>query len=119
VVALSPVIDLDTRSAKAIAELDNASGDWKLGDFVSARLMAGEQEVKLLVQREALQTVKGKKVVFVSGRGGFTVRSVTTGREDSRNVEVLNGLDFSETIAIANTFTLKAEAGKSEAEHDR
>jgi HlyD family secretion protein len=43
VMALSPVIDPDTRSAKAIAELDNTAGDWKLGDFVSARLMAGER----------------------------------------------------------------------------
>ena len=118
VVALSPVIDPDTRSAKAIAELDNTAGHWKLGDFVSARLMAGEQEVNLLVPRSALQTVKGKKVVFVSGRGGFTGRPVTTGREDSRNVEVLDGLDFAETIAIASTFTLKAELGKAEAEHD-
>jgi membrane fusion protein, heavy metal efflux system len=118
VVALSPVIDPDTRSAKAIAELDNASGTWNLGDFVIARLIAGEQEVNLLVPRAAIQGIKGRKSVFVSGRGGFTVRPVTTGREDTRSVEILDGLDFVETIAITNTFTLKAELGKAEAEHE-
>jgi cobalt-zinc-cadmium efflux system membrane fusion protein len=70
VVALSPVIDPDTRSAKAIAELDNTAGDWKLGDFVSGKLIAGEQEANLLVPRVALQTVKGKKVVFVAQGAG-------------------------------------------------
>ena len=118
VVALSPMIDPDTRSAKAIAELDNTSGAWNLGDFVSARLIAGKQEVNLLVPREAIQSIKGKKSVFVSGRGGFTVRPVTPGREDTRSVEILGGLDFAETIAITNTFTLKAELGKAEAEHE-
>ena len=34
----SPVIDPETRSAKAIAEIDNASGAWQLGDFVAAQL---------------------------------------------------------------------------------
>jgi len=117
VIALSPVIDPDTRSAKAIAEIDNTSGAWNLGDFVSARLVTGEHEVNLLVPREAIQRIKGKNAVFVSARGGFTVRPVITGREDSRSVEILDGLDFAEMIAVANTFTLKAELGKAEAEH--
>src|SRR5262249_470076 len=57
IVALSPVIDPDTRSAKAIAELDNKSGEWRLGDYVSARLIAGTQEVNLLVPLDAVQNI--------------------------------------------------------------
>jgi cobalt-zinc-cadmium efflux system membrane fusion protein len=63
-------------------------------------------------------TIDGKKVVFVSEGGGFRARPVTTGREDSISAEVLSGLEFGETIATSNTFTLKAELGKSEAEHE-
>jgi cobalt-zinc-cadmium efflux system membrane fusion protein len=118
VVALSPAIDPDTRSAKAIAEIDNRSGEWKLGDFVSAQLIAGQQAVSLLVPREAIQTVKGAKVVFVSRGGGFKMRPVTTGREVSTNVEIISGLEFAETIATKGTFVLKAELGKAEAEHE-
>jgi cobalt-zinc-cadmium efflux system membrane fusion protein len=62
--------------------------------------------------------VKGSKVVFVGESGGFRVRPVTTGREDSLNVEIVSGLEFGETIATSNTFTLKAELGKAEAEHE-
>jgi len=117
VVALSPVIDPDTRSAKAIAEVDNASGQWKLGDFVAAQLVAAQQEVDLMVPRDAIQIIKGVKAVFISQGGGFKFRPVTTGREDSLNVEILNGLEFGESIAAKNTFVLKAELGKAEAEH--
>lgn len=117
IVILSPVIDPDTRSAKAIAEISNAEKQWKLGDFVSAQLISGRSEANLIVPRDAIQTVKGKKVVFVNEDGGFRMRPVTTGREDSSSVEIVSGLEFGETIATKNTFVLKAELGKAEAEH--
>lgn len=46
------------------------------------------------------------------------MRPVSTGREDSVNAEILSGLEFGETVATKNTFTLKAELGKAEAEHE-
>jgi membrane fusion protein, heavy metal efflux system len=39
------------------------------------------------------------------------------GREDDRDAEIVFGLSAGETIAVRNTFTLKAELGKAEAEH--
>jgi cobalt-zinc-cadmium efflux system membrane fusion protein len=117
IVALSPVIDPDTRAAKAVAEIDNALGAWKLGDFAAVQLIGGPQEANLIVPREALQTIKGLKAVFVSEGEGFKMRAVTTGREDSANIEILGGLAFGEPIATKNTFILKAELGKAEAEH--
>jgi cobalt-zinc-cadmium efflux system membrane fusion protein len=44
-------------------------------------------------------------------------RVVVHGRRDDRAVEVVFGLDAGETIAVANTFVMKAELGKSEAAH--
>ena len=117
IVALSPVIDPDTRSAKAIAEIDNTSGTWKLGDFAAVQLLGGSQEANLIVPRDALLTIRGSKAVFVSEGKGFKMRPVTTGREDSTSIEILSGLEFGETIATKNTFILKAELGKAEAEH--
>jgi len=117
IVALSPGIDPETRAAKAIAQIENALGEWKVGDFVAAQLSAGQHEVNLMVPREAIQTIKGAKAVFVSQGGGFKMRPVTTGREDTVNVEIVTGLEFGETIATKSTFTLKAELGKAEAEH--
>jgi len=118
IVAISPVIDPETRSARAIAEMDNAASEWRLGDYVNALLITGAQDVDLMVPRGAVQSIGGSTAVFVNEGGGFKARPVTTGREDTLNVEILSGLEFGETVAISNTFTLKAELGKAEAEHE-
>jgi cobalt-zinc-cadmium efflux system membrane fusion protein len=118
IVALSPVIDPETRSARAIAEIDNSKGEWQLGDYVRAQLISGRQEVSVAVPRDAIQTINGQKSVFVAEPGGFKARPLTTGREDSQNVEVLSGLKAGENVAVKNTFALKAELGKAEAEHE-
>ena len=47
----------------------------------------------------------------------FEARKVKIGREDDDQVEIVSGLEAGETVAVANTFILKAELGKSEAEH--
>jgi len=118
IVALSPVIDPETRSARAIAEIDNSKGEWQPGDYVRAQLISSRQEAPLVVPRDAIQTINGKPAVFAAQDGGFKAHTVTTGKEDSQNVEILSGLKAGEMIAVKNTFALKAELGKSEAEHE-
>ncbi len=118
IVILSPVIDPDSRSAKAIAEIDNTKREWRLGDFVKAQLISGRIEANLVVPKDAIQTIKSQTAAFVSEEGGFKMRPVTVGREDSTRVEIVSGLEAGETVAVKNTFTLKAELGKAEAEHE-
>lgn len=115
---VSPAIDPETRAAKAIVELDNAQGTWRPGEFANASIATSAQNVALIIPKEALQTIEGKPVLFVQTAKGFEKREVTTGREDSRHIEILSGVTAGEAIAMGNTFTLKAELGKSEAEHE-
>ncbi len=115
---VSPAIDPETRSAKAIIELDNADGKWRPGEFANAAIATSAQDTDLIVPKDAIQTIEGKAVVFVRNDKGFEKRDVTTGREDSRHVEILSGVSFGEQVAVSSTFTLKAELGKSEAEHE-
>lgn len=118
VVVISPAIDVDSRAAKVIAELPNPGGEWRIGAYVNAQLLSGKQDVAVIVPRAALQTIKGTKVVFLSDDDGFRMKPVTIGREDSDNVEILSGLELGQNIATSNTFILKAELGKAEAEHE-
>jgi membrane fusion protein, heavy metal efflux system len=59
----------------------------------------------------------GEKVAFVRNADGFERRDVKTGKSDDESVEVVSGLEPGEEIAVKNTFLLKAELGKGEAEH--
>ncbi len=115
---VSPAIDPETRAAKAIIELENADGKWRPGEFANASIATSAQETDLIVPKEAIQTIEGKPVLFVRSAKGFEKRDVMTGREDSRHIEIVSGVTFGEPVAVTSTFTLKAELGKSEAEHD-
>lgn len=114
---VSPVINPDTRSAKAIIELENPEGKWRSGDYANASIVTDTQEAGMLVPKDAVQMIEGKPFVFVKNGAGFEKRAVVIGKKDNEHIEVASGLSQGEKIAIGNTFVLKAEAGKSEAEH--
>lgn len=114
---LTPALDEATRTATARVELPNLEGQWRPGMFVTARALA-EHEARLVVPTGALQTLKGRDVVFVADEHGVEPRPVTLGHRGETVVEVLSGLEPGARVASANTFLLKAELGKGEAEHE-
>lgn len=117
VIFISPLLDNETRNARVVAEIDNASGRWRPGTFVTASIVVAETGVGVAVPRAALQTIGGENIVFVRTADGFEKREIVLGKGDSTSVEAVFGLDAGEEIAVSNSFVLKAELGKSEAEH--
>jgi cobalt-zinc-cadmium efflux system membrane fusion protein len=117
IVFVSPLIDKDTRSAKVIASLNNAEAKWRPGMFVTAEIPLASRGAVLAVPKAALQTVGGAPMLFVREGQDFVARKVQLGHEDDTQQEIVAGVSAGEIIAVSNTFTLKAELGKSEAEH--
>ena len=115
---VSPLLDRETRNARVIATMPNPDHRWKPGTYVTAEIPLGGTPAQVRVPRQAIQTSHGKPTAFVRTAEGFEARPVRTGREDDEDVEILSGLSAGETIAIANTFTLKAELEKADAEHE-
>ena len=118
VIFVSPLLDRETRNARVIATLPNRDHRWKPGTFITAEVPLAAEPSKILVPKKALQMIKGTPTVFVRDAGGFEARPVRTGREDDDDIEIVSGLAAAETIATVNTFTLKAELEKSDAEHE-
>ncbi|WP_050405616.1 efflux RND transporter periplasmic adaptor subunit [Bradyrhizobium embrapense] len=118
VIFVSPLLDRETRNARVIATMPNKDHRWKPGTFVTAEVPLSGAPSTVMISKKAIQTIKGTPTVFVRDPDGFEARSVRTGREDDDDIEILSGLAAGETIAVQNTFTLKAEVGKDEAEHD-
>jgi membrane fusion protein, heavy metal efflux system len=115
---VSPLLDKETRAARVVASVDNAALKWRPGSFITAEIPTDAAPAAIVVPKTALQSLKGDTVVFVRTAEGFEARKVSIGRQDVRLAEVIAGLDAGEHIATANTFTLKAELGKAEVEHD-
>jgi cobalt-zinc-cadmium efflux system membrane fusion protein len=117
IIFVSPLLDRDTRAARVVASLANPGHVFRPGSFVTAEIPLSQDHAEVMVPKAALQTIKGERVVFVRNDHGFQARKVTIGREDGRAVEIVSGLSAGETVAVSNTFVLKAELGKAEAEH--
>ncbi|MBR1090857.1 efflux RND transporter periplasmic adaptor subunit [Bradyrhizobium manausense] len=112
IVFVSPLLDKDTRTARVVAAIDNADGHWRPGSFVTAAIAIGERAAPVVAPFSAVQNVEGRKAVFVRNKDGFEKRDVVLGQRDGQSVEIISGLAAGETIAVSNTFSLKAELSK-------
>jgi cobalt-zinc-cadmium efflux system membrane fusion protein len=114
---VTPVIDPSTRTATARVVLPNSDGKWRPGLFVTAHVLQPESGA-VVVSKDGIHTFEGKTVVFVATDHAFEPRPVSLGRMGRTKVEVLSGLSKGERYAGANSFLVKAELGKGEAEHE-
>ncbi|MGH1590334.1 efflux RND transporter periplasmic adaptor subunit [Methylobacterium phyllosphaerae] len=118
VIFVSPFLNADTRSARVIVALPNPDLAWRPGTFVTAEVEIAQDVVPVRIPKAAVQTIEGRSVVFVRNPDGFEKRPVTLGRSDDESHEVTAGLEAGAEIAVGNTFLLKAELGKADADHD-
>jgi cobalt-zinc-cadmium efflux system membrane fusion protein len=118
VIWLAPFGSSANQTRIARVQLANAERRWAPGLYVSAEVLLGEVDAPVALRNGALQTMDGDTVVFVLGAQGFEPRAVRTGRSDANSTEILQGIAPGERYAAANSFVLKADLGKGEAEHD-
>jgi cobalt-zinc-cadmium efflux system membrane fusion protein len=115
---LSPIGSVNTQTLLARAVLPNPDGSWRPGLFVSAEVEVASVEAPVAVLESAVQRLRDWDVVFVADAGVFEAQPVTLGRRDGTHVEIVAGLAPGQRYVAANSFVLKAEAGKSGASHD-
>jgi cobalt-zinc-cadmium efflux system membrane fusion protein len=112
IVFVSPLLDKDTRTARVIAEIDNADGGWRPGSFVTVAITLNERPVPVVVPTTALQKIGSQQIVFVRTKDGFEKRGVELGQREDQSAEIVSGLAAGEIVAVSNTFSLKAELSK-------
>jgi cobalt-zinc-cadmium efflux system membrane fusion protein len=108
-----------TRTVTARVVLDNASGKWIPGEFLTVQIETEESQVARRVPVGALQQWEGRDVVFVREGDAFEPRPVRVGRRNARFAELLgDDVPLGAPVVVNNSFLLKAELGKSSAGHD-
>lgn len=114
---LSPIGMTDTQSMLARAVVDNADGGFLPGLFVTGHVVISERPAQVAVKETSVQYIDNKAVVFVETDGGFETRQVELGLKDETMIEVVSGVAAGDKVVTGNSFLLKAELGKGEAEH--
>ena len=94
--------------ATARVVLDNGDGAWVPGTFVSGVISVSEENLPVVVPRDAVQNIEGRNVVFVEHEGAFEMTPVTTGRSDRERAEIVAGLEAGTRYAAEGAFQLKA-----------
>ncbi|RXH35618.1 MULTISPECIES: divalent metal ion exporter adaptor subunit IhpB [Bradyrhizobium] len=116
---MAPIGSSETQTALARVVLQNPDGRLRPGLFVTARLVLAHRNVAVAVRAGAIQRLESKTVVFVREDGDkIEARPVELGESDSKYVEIRAGLSAGEHYVAENSFVVKAEMGKGDADHD-
>ncbi|MBP0113634.1 MULTISPECIES: divalent metal ion exporter adaptor subunit IhpB [Bradyrhizobium] len=116
---MAPIGSSETQTALARVVLANPDGRLRPGLFVTARLILAARNVAVAVRRSAIQTLENKTIVFVREDGDkIEARPVELGDSDPKFVEIRAGLSAGERYVAENSFVVKAEMGKGDADHD-
>ncbi len=109
-VNIGAVIDEETRAATVVFEVDNRSGQLRIGMQANVRLDAGPKRKVVLVPREAVLDNEGQKTVYVMRSGEeFERRNVLVGDEHGARVAVLEGVRPGERVVTQGAYQLKLQ----------
>lgn len=110
---VSTEVDHRTRTLKARAEVDNASGLLRANMFAHAQVTVLEQQPLLTVPKSALQWDGCCNIVFVRKADlQFEPRKVSLGYETHDLVEIRDGVTDGETVVTTGSYLLKTEIMK-------
>ena len=115
--ALLPTADASTQTVIAWVVLNNEANLWRPGMVVQGGAVISQEEVPVAIHNEALQNVNNAPVIFIAQGNTYSARPIKTGRTDGTFTEVTEGLTAGESYVTTNSFIVKADLGKSGAEH--
>ena len=106
---VSPIVDGETRTAKARIILANPKGVYRPGLFVTADVDVSATSVPVLLPKAAVQRIEDRDVVFVPTDEGLTAKPVRLGRSSRTHVEIVEGLRAGQKYVARGAFQLKAQ----------
>jgi multidrug efflux pump subunit AcrA (membrane-fusion protein) len=102
VARISPNVTPTSRTMTVEAEIENASGALKPGQFATVRILQSRAEPAVLVPSRAVRTESGVSRVFVIKDGRAQERLVQLGQSEGDLVEIKGGVAADELVATSN-----------------
>ncbi|MCT7358466.1 efflux RND transporter periplasmic adaptor subunit [Thalassolituus pacificus] len=102
----------------ARAKLSNDLSMLSPGSMAEGRIVIDEFNVDVAVKIDALQILGGRTGVFVKHGNKYEFIPLIVGRKDDSYAEVISGLKPDTEYVTQNSYLIKADIEKSEAEHE-
>jgi cobalt-zinc-cadmium efflux system membrane fusion protein len=103
------IVGAESRTALARVVLSNESGVLRPGLFTTAQVAVLKTQAKVVVLKDAIQSLEGKKCIFVKDAHGFEPSFVEIGLSNTSHAEVLSGLAAGQEYVTKGAFTLKSK----------
>lgn len=115
---ISPLGIEDSQTILARVVLPNEKQEWVPGMFVDAAITYVQKDVPVSVLLSAIQRIGNEDIIFVQKENTFEATPVELGTKNGDKVEIISGIKPGQSYVSENSFLLKAELGKSEADHE-
>lgn len=112
---ISPVIDSVTHTVSARLNINNSRNQLLIGSFLDVIVHARPHHALAVPRSAVMRTGKGDWVIVSNGEGHFTPTRVETGIEATDFIEIIDGLQANDKVAINGQFLLDAAASMSDA----
>lgn len=118
IVSVDPVLNMDTRSARARVQIDNPQGKLKPNMYADALIHVDLGE-KLAVSTEAVLDTGLRKIVYLDlGKGQFKAQEIEAGQEaiavvDGQEIKffpVINGLKENDIVVTTGNFLIDSQS---------
>ena len=118
IVAVDPVLNIDTRSARARVQIDNPQGKLKPNMYADALIHIDLGE-KLAVPIEAVLDTGLRKIVYLDlGKGQFKAREIEVGQvaiavingQENKFFPVINGLKENDIVVTTGNFLIDSQS---------
>lgn len=107
---ISPTVDPETGTFRAIVEVRDPSRQVKPGLFGRVRIQYDQRDHALLIPKQAVLEEDDASAVFVVQDSIATRRTVTTGYANGDRIEILDGVAEGEQIVVTGQATLQDSA---------
>jgi membrane fusion protein, multidrug efflux system len=102
IIVIEPVINLDTRSVRIVARVQNPAQKFRSGMSANVSVILNERPEALTIPSEAVFATGNQSFVFAVNPDSTVKRvAITTGLQLQNSVEILNGLQSGMTVVKA------------------
>ncbi len=106
--ALPNSINPTNQSQKVLFEVDNPTGDFKIGELVNIKIFRQTAQRQLTIPNSAITEISGMPTVFIKQSAErYALSYLKTGEDNGSATVVLKGLEEGERFVTAGTYQLK------------
>ncbi len=107
---LSPVISTETRTFMGKMTINNPELKLRPGMFVKADIEIARKDSAIVIPKEIIVAGGRGKTVFIIDRGAAQRRTITTGLENEKSVEVIEGIKANTRLVVKGFETLRDQS---------